>query len=65
MSASISRLTIPTYLRGLRVLTNYLDKAAAHAQSNGLDPDSLVGARLAPLHPRCARGLRQVNWDSR
>ena len=48
MSASISRLTVPTYLRGLRVLANYLDKAAAHAQSNGLDPDSLVGARLAP-----------------
>ena len=48
MSASISRLTVPTYLRGLRVLAHYLDKAAAHAQANGLDPASLVGARLAP-----------------
>lgn len=48
MSASISRLTVPTYLRGLRVLAHYLDKAAAHARENGLDPAILVGARLAP-----------------
>ena len=48
MSASISRLTVPTYLRGLRVLAYYLDKAAAHAQANGLDPATLVDARLAP-----------------
>lgn len=48
MSASISRLTVPTYLRGLRVLAHYLDKAIAHAQANGLDPATLVEARLAP-----------------
>ena len=48
MTISISRLTIPTYARGLRVLANYLDKAAAHAQANGLDPATLVAARLAP-----------------
>ena len=48
MTISISRLTIPTYARGLRVLANYLDKATAHAQANGLDPATLVAARLAP-----------------
>jgi uncharacterized protein len=48
MTASISRLTVPTYLRGLRVLAHYLDKAAAHARENGLDPATLVDARLAP-----------------
>lgn len=48
MSAPISRLAVPTYLRGLRVLALYLDKAAAHAQANGLDPATLVDARLAP-----------------
>lgn len=48
MAASISRLTVPAYLRGLRVLAHYLDKAAAHAQANGLDTAGLVGARLAP-----------------
>jgi hypothetical protein len=48
MTASISRLVVPTYLRGLRVLAHYLDKAAAHAQANGIDPATLVDARLAP-----------------
>lgn len=48
MTASISRLTVPTYLRGLRVLAHYLDKAAAHAQANGTDPAEFVDARLAP-----------------
>lgn len=48
MPAPVSRLTVPAYLRGLRVLAHYLDKAAAHAQAHGLDPDSFVGARLAP-----------------
>lgn len=48
MTAPISRLVVPTYLRGLRVLTHYLDKAAAHAQASGIDPATLVNARLAP-----------------
>ena len=48
MGASISRLAVPTYLRGLRVLARYLEKAAAHARAHGLEPDTLAHARLAP-----------------
>ena len=43
MSVSISRLTVPAYLRGLQVLSRYLDKAAAHA-----DAAALADVRLAP-----------------
>ena len=43
MSLSISRLIVPAYVRGLQVLSRYLDKAADHA-----DAAALPGARLAP-----------------
>lgn len=48
MSVSLYRLTIPMYVRGFGVLSQYLDKAAAFAGEQGIDPDSLVTARLAP-----------------
>lgn len=47
MSISVHRLTIPVFLRGLAVLSAYLDKAAAFEQEKGLMTDSLAGARLA------------------
>lgn len=48
MSLSLHRLTVPTYLRGLRTLSRYLDKAAEHARAQATDPDALAAARLAP-----------------
>lgn len=48
MSLSLHRLTVPTYLRGLRTLSHYLDKAAEHARAQATDPDALAAARLAP-----------------
>ncbi len=48
MTLSIYDVSIPALVRGLQVLTAYMDKAAAHAAEAGLDPTSLVGARLAP-----------------
>lgn len=48
MPLTISRLTVPAYVRGLHVLTRYLDKAlAAVADGHGSD-EALVQARLAP-----------------
>lgn len=47
MTVSISRLTVPAYARGLRVLSRYLDKAIEFAAANPSAP-SLVDARLAP-----------------
>jgi len=48
MPLSLHTLTVPAYLRGLRTLTRYLDRATAHARENGNDPDALAAARLAP-----------------
>jgi hypothetical protein len=48
MTFSISRATVPAYVRGLHVLSRYLDKAIAHAQAAGTDPQALFDARLAP-----------------
>jgi hypothetical protein len=48
MSISMHRLTVPLFQRGLSSLNNYLDKAEAYAKEKGIDPDELVGSRLAP-----------------
>ena len=48
MSLSVSRLTVPAYVRGLQVLSRYLVKAADHASAGHADAAALVGARLAP-----------------
>lgn len=48
MSVSMYRLTVPVFLRGLDVLQHYVDLAERHAQDQGLDPQTLVDARLAP-----------------
>lgn len=48
MSLSMYRITVPAYVRGLRALSGYLEKASAYAHENHLDPVELVDARLAP-----------------
>ncbi|CAB3634695.1 hypothetical protein CEY09_13150 [Achromobacter marplatensis] len=48
MSLSIYRASVPVFVRGMTVLADLLEKAVAHAQAEGLDPASLVNARLAP-----------------
>lgn len=48
MSLSIYQASVPVFIRGMAVLAELLDKAAAHAQAEGLDPATLVNARLAP-----------------
>lgn len=48
MSLSIYRASVPVFVRGMTVLADLLEKAVAHAQAEGLDPTSLVNARLAP-----------------
>lgn len=48
MSFSMYELTVPTLLRGFEVLTAYLDKAAAYAAENKIDPAVLLNARLFP-----------------
>lgn len=48
MSLTIATLTVPAYVRGLRVLSHYLDKAAAFAADGRAAEDALVQGRLAP-----------------
>ncbi|TCT06641.1 DUF1993 domain-containing protein [Aquabacter spiritensis] len=40
--------TVPVLVRGLTILSGYMDKAAAFAAETGTDPAALIGARLAP-----------------
>ena len=39
--------TSPLLVRGLSILSGYMDKAAAHVAENGIDPAVLINARLA------------------
>src|SRR5688572_13391874 len=48
MPLSMSSLTLPAVERALTTLSAILDKGLAHARATGVDPDTLVQARLAP-----------------
>lgn len=48
MALSMYDLSVPVFARGLGQLTHLLDKSLAHAQAHGIDPATLVDARLAP-----------------
>lgn len=48
MALSMYDLSVPVFTRGLGQLTHLLDKSLAHAKANGIDPATLVDARLAP-----------------
>lgn len=39
---------VPTSLQLLRAIAAVLDKAEAHCAANGIEPEELIGARLAP-----------------
>jgi hypothetical protein len=41
-------VTVPVLIRGLSILDQYLDRAAAFAVDNKIDPTVLVNSRLAP-----------------
>ncbi|HZF84976.1 MAG TPA: DUF1993 domain-containing protein [Burkholderiaceae bacterium] len=48
MAISLYDASVPVFVRGLDQLTHILGKGLAHAQAQGLDPATLVQARLAP-----------------
>lgn len=47
MSLTMSRLTVPVFVRALNVLSTLLAKGEEHAAQTGLVPEVLLGARLA------------------
>lgn len=48
MSLPISQLTVPVFVRALTILSTLLKKGEAHAAEQGIAPEALLGARLAP-----------------
>jgi len=48
MSVPLSTLTVPVFVRGLTILSTLLAKGAEHAAQAGINPQDLLGARLAP-----------------
>jgi len=48
MSLSLYEVTVPTLIRGLNVLSDYVDAAAKFAADKGVEPASVITARLAP-----------------
>jgi hypothetical protein len=52
LSVSLYEISIPSYRRGLQNLSSFLDKAEAHALTQGADLSTYIDARLAPdMHP--------------
>jgi hypothetical protein len=48
MSLSMYDVSVPVLVRGLGVMSEYLEKAAAHAREHQFPPANLLNARLAP-----------------
>lgn len=48
MTLSMHSASARVFLRMLRNMLNWLDKAEAHAQARGFDPANFLGLRLAP-----------------
>lgn len=48
MALSMYQASVPVFTKGMAALLAILDKAAEHAASHGIDPASLLQARLAP-----------------
>lgn len=46
MSLTMSQLSVPAFVRGLKILSTLLSKGEQHAADAGIDPASLLGARL-------------------
>jgi hypothetical protein len=47
MSLTMSKASVPAFVRGLTVLSHLLKKGEEHAAQAGMAPDALLGARLA------------------
>jgi len=48
MATSLFDMSVPTFLQTVKAVGGFLDKAVAHCQRQGIDPDDLVNARLFP-----------------
>ena len=60
MAFSIYDASIPMMVRMLQNLSTILDKAAAHAAAKGIDPATMIQARLAPDMFNLARQVQSA-----
>lgn len=52
MPTALHDLTVIPFVRGLRALSGLIDKARAHAEATGIDPESYLALRLIDdMHP--------------
>lgn len=65
MALTMYQLSIPAFIQGLGVLTKLLGKAEAYARENGIAPDDLVNARLAPDMLTLAGQVQRVSDTSK
>jgi len=47
MALSMYQISVPVFVRGLKVLSELLKKAEAHVEQHGSVPDAMISARLA------------------
>jgi hypothetical protein len=47
MSLSMSKVSVPVFVRGLTILSSLLKKGEEHAAQAGIAPEAMLGARLA------------------
>ena len=60
MTVSMYKISVPIFVQFLTALSAVLDKAAAHAQANGIEPQVLVNMRLYPDMYTLARQVQQA-----
>lgn len=52
MATELYDLTAPAFTRGLKALSGLLDKAVAHAEATGVDPENYLALRIIDdMHP--------------
>ena len=65
MALSMYDLSVPVFMRGLGQLAHLLNKGSAHAVAEGVDPATLVDARLAPDMFTLARQVQSASDASK
>jgi uncharacterized protein len=65
MPLSMYDVSVPVLLRGLNILSAYLDKAAIFAAERNIDPAILIAARLAPDMMSLAGQVQRASDNSK
>src|SRR5438445_9160594 len=60
MTVSMYHVSVPVFVQFLTALSGVLDKAAAHAEAQDIDPQVLVNMRLYPDMYTLARQVQQA-----